>query len=286
MKAYHQGQLDFFCAVHAFINALKLLAGLDLADGRRILGETLREFSVRPLLWEPFLNNHTDHYWVVRYLLGRYCRTGRFTCRVACLPLSPLTGQERQALRQQRTPGGQDDGSLKLYGVTERQLRLWLGLRTPEELNLDGLEPGALYRGSPCEADGYGPVQDGRRALSEREKNWPLEDLWPLLQSWLPLRRLFGGLTAFGPPAGEEGQARCLLLRFHRYTHLNVPPVVSHWSTGREFSGDVLHLFDCTADRDATHSLSFRDTAASPTRLNAERLLQLEPDPLVFMAKI
>lgn len=286
MKAYHQGQLDFCCAIYAFINALKLVAGLGLADGRRILGETLREISARPALWEPFLSNNTDHYWVVRYLLGRYCRTGRFACRAAFLPVAPLDGPGRSELRQQRAHGERgegENGSLKLYGVTDHELRVWLGLRTPEELDLDRLERDALYRRESGEAGQAG--QSGRMQPSERERNWPLEELWPLLQSWLPLRRLFGGLTSLGSPAGEGQQKRCLLLRFHRYMYLETVPVVSHWSTGREFAGDVLHLFDCTADKEAIHSLSYRETVASPTQLSAARLLQLEPDSLVFIEK-
>lgn len=281
MKAYHQGQLDFCCAIYAFINALKLVAGLGLADGRRILGETLREISARPALWEPFLSNSTDHYWVVRYLLGRYCRAGRFACRAAFLPLAPLDGAGRRELRQQRERPDQGGGSLKLYGVTDHELRIWLGLRAPEELDLDALEREALYRRESGEAG-----QGGRMQPGQRERNWPLEELWPLLQSWLPLRRLFGGLASLGSPAGEGRQQRCLLLRFHRYMYLETVPVVSHWSTGREFAGDVLHLFDCTADKEAIHSLSFRETTASPSGLSTARLLQLEPDSLVFIEKV
>ncbi|MDR1125945.1 MAG: hypothetical protein LBM64_07820 [Deltaproteobacteria bacterium] len=285
MKAYHQGQLDFCCAIYAFINALKLVAGFGLADGRRILGETLREISARPALWEPFLDNNTDHYWVVRYLLGRYCRSGRFACRAAFLPQAPLDGAERRELRRQREQG---EHSLKLYGATDHELGIWLGLHTPEELDLDTLERDILYRRESGEAGQSG--QPGRMCPSERELRWPMEELWPLLQSWLPLRRLFGGLSGFGPPGapgGEGGQqTRCLLLRFHRYLYMETLPVVSHWSTGREFAGDVLHLFDCTADKEAIHSLSFRETAASPAQLGAGRLLQLEPDSLVFIEKV
>ena len=72
-RRYLQGTLDFACAIYAVINALSCSHGLDLAGGRRIFQETAISLAEAPDLWKRFLRYETDHYWLVRYMLGRWC---------------------------------------------------------------------------------------------------------------------------------------------------------------------------------------------------------------------
>ncbi|MDR3175575.1 MAG: hypothetical protein LBU06_03460 [Desulfovibrio sp.] len=78
MRRYLQGTLDFACAVYAVINAASRIYRLDLATAREIFQRTLLDFSGNARVWEAFVNNRTDHYWVVRYMLRRWCAQGRF----------------------------------------------------------------------------------------------------------------------------------------------------------------------------------------------------------------
>ena len=73
-RRYLQGTLDFACAIYAVINALACTHGLDLGGSRRIFQETGISLAEYPALWKSFLRNETDHYWLVRYMLHRWCR--------------------------------------------------------------------------------------------------------------------------------------------------------------------------------------------------------------------
>jgi hypothetical protein len=68
-----QGTLDFTCGIYAVINALSCTYGLDLASARKIFQETMHALSGQERLWNSFLHNETDHYWLVRWLLSRWC---------------------------------------------------------------------------------------------------------------------------------------------------------------------------------------------------------------------
>ncbi len=73
MRRYLQGTLDYTCGVYAVINALSCTYGLDLNSARGILQEALLHFAERPDLWQAFVTNETDHYWVIRRTLSRWC---------------------------------------------------------------------------------------------------------------------------------------------------------------------------------------------------------------------
>jgi hypothetical protein len=267
MQAYHQGQLDFFCALYAFINGLKLTCGLNLADARLIFAQALREISAYPVLWQALLDNDSDYHWLLSYLFGRFGQNGSFAFRTGRLPLAPLSGKDRQAPGRERGPGQGEP--FRPYGVSGAELRGWLGLKRSVEVNLGEIGREHMYARSLSEGERGG-----------REKNWNMDELWPLLQSWLPVKHLFNG---FGN-AGE--QANCLLLRFHRYLYPGQPPVVSHWTTGLEFKGDTLQLFDCTADTTAVHSLAPRDCVLTESALSPERLIRIEPESIYFLERI
>jgi hypothetical protein len=267
MKAYHQGELDFFCALYAFINGLKLTGGLNLADARLIFAQALREISAYPILWQALLDNDSDFYWLLNYLLGSFGRNLPFAFKAGRLPLAPLNSKDRQSPRL--GSGQRQKPPFRPYGVSEAELRGWLGLKRPAEVTLGGLQHEHLYAHSPSGME-----------HSERGKNWNMGELWPLLQSWLPVKNLF---TGFGDAAE---QTTCLLLRFHRYLYPGQPPVVSHWTTGLEFKGDTLQLFDCTADKTAVHSLSLQGCVLTESALGPERLIRIEPDSIYFLERV
>ena len=73
MRRYMQGTLDFACGIYAVINALSCIYGLDLAHARKIFQETVHALSKQERVWISFLCNETDHYWLIRWLLGRWC---------------------------------------------------------------------------------------------------------------------------------------------------------------------------------------------------------------------
>ncbi|MDR0828154.1 MAG: hypothetical protein LBN33_09835 [Desulfovibrio sp.] len=78
MRRYLQGTLDFACAVYAVINALSCLYAIPLNSVREIFQKSMEDFARYPRLWSQFLGNKTDHYWVIRYMLRRWCAAGPF----------------------------------------------------------------------------------------------------------------------------------------------------------------------------------------------------------------
>ncbi len=75
---YMQGTLDFACGIYAVINGLALTHNLRLGAARGLLSMALWEFSRHDRAWKAFLQNETDHYWVVRYMLSAHCRAWPF----------------------------------------------------------------------------------------------------------------------------------------------------------------------------------------------------------------
>lgn len=253
MHPYHQGQLDFFCAVYAYINALRLLYGVQLTQGREILATALSEISARPRLWRAFITNSTDHHWVPPYLLGRFSASGPLALRVGLLP---------------ETSPGPSPGPRPTFV-------------RPESLNLDELDESRMWRpGVEFGPHLPGPGRSG--PVPERpERAWRLEEVWRIMQDWLPARKFLG---VFGPAARQE---RCLLLRFHRFLpYQSGPPLISHWSTGQDFSKGSLNLFDCTASKEATHSLDPAESALYPEELGGKRLFALETQSVYFLEKV
>lgn len=256
MNPYHQGQLDFFCAVYAFINAMRLLFGIQLNQAREILTTSLSEISAQPLLWQAILNNRTDHHWVSAYMLGRFCGPGGFPARAAQLPDAPLKG---------------------LANAGDQEIRDWLNLCTPTAVHLQNLDEEYLYRPGVEFGPHMGRPAPGPKA---RARPWNTELLWPLLQRWLPSRKF---IDMFGQ---AQKQKRCLILRFHRFVPYQKQPVVSHWSTGQDFSRDTLNLYDCTANKDATHALPQPEVGLCPGEVDVRRNLVLEPQSVIFLEKL
>ena len=69
MQRYYQGQLDFFCAIYAVINALTALYGINLAQSRALLASILGDLSTYPELWRTTLENRTDFHWLTAHML-------------------------------------------------------------------------------------------------------------------------------------------------------------------------------------------------------------------------
>lgn len=256
MKAYHQGQLDFFCAVYAFINSMRLMFGIQLTQARGMLAVALQEISAQPLLWDALLHNRTDHHWVAAYMLGRFCGPGGLPVRAARLTEAPLGG---------------------IYGAGEREILQWLDLKAPRPLSLQSLNEGHLYRPGVEFGPDLNPPPPGLKAPA---RAWNMGQLWPLLQRWLPSRKF---MDIFGQPRKQQ---RVMMLRFHRFAPFQPQPVVSHWSTGHGFNKETLQLYDCTANREATHALPLAETALYPEDVGKQRYLALETQSLWFLEKV
>jgi hypothetical protein len=250
MKIYHQGQLDFFCAIYAVINALGITYGMSLQDGRHILGACIKELAEHKNILAALTSNATDHHWIVGYLLGRFCRSGRFALKVAKLP--------------PKLPSLATDA--------------WLNLDSPEAISLNDIS----------EQDMWAEVRSFSGSFSGLETQgldkppgprWRAENLWTLLQGWLPSRGLLGVL---GTPKLQD---RCILLRFHRFFPQAQGPLISHWSTGRNFSKDILHLADCTSNPKALHALPLKECVMDSRDLGGERQIGIEPESVWFLEK-
>ena len=294
MKIYHQGQLDFFCAIYAVINAIGITHGMSLQDGRHILATCINELAEHKKILETLTTNATDHHWIVGYLLGRFCHSGRFAFKVGKLPLKPMSIAVH-ANSKLELPDGNLTAALvfnfllKQSGLVTnniddsegtKALATWLKLVFPERISLDEIcerDMWADIRSFSGSAAGWGvPAQDMNAPAKPR---WRAEDLWPLLQCWLPSRGLLGTIGA------DKLQDRCILLRFHRFLPQADEPLISHWSTGRDFSKDILNLADCTASSQAVHALPLKQCAMDPRDLGGERLLGIEPESVWFLEK-
>lgn len=137
MRRYLQGTLDFACAVYAVINALSVMYALDLAGARHIFKETHVSLAGEPALWDDYLGNNTDHYWLVRHMLRRWCSGGPYALRLAqpfsdcLLPTDKdldFTGVERH-LPERETPAGPSSlaAAEKEARSVWRELDAWLG---------------------------------------------------------------------------------------------------------------------------------------------------------------
>lgn len=138
MRRYLQGTLDFACGAYAIINTLSLTHGLDLANARTIFRETHIALAARPGLWADYMGNATDHYWLVRYMLQRWCAAPPYKLRLrqpfsACL----LPGGDAEAelasaprfLPERERPTGPASpaAAAREAESTWRELASWLG---------------------------------------------------------------------------------------------------------------------------------------------------------------
>lgn len=69
MQRFYQGQLDFFCAIYAVINALTALYGINLTQARALFASMLFDISQYPELWRATLGNKTDFHWLAAHML-------------------------------------------------------------------------------------------------------------------------------------------------------------------------------------------------------------------------
>lgn len=273
---YHQGQLDFFCAVYSVINALRLTYGIDLAQSRRIFGTALLELSSQSALWRAVLSNHTGHHWVVRYMLGRFCRAGRFALRAFFPDLEPAPVRPRipdsvDLTTLQLDESGNDTRSF--FGQRAVTPRMPASVILPPP-NDDSLTLPAAESMPLLESCAIPNAAQTRSHLDD-------DSVWPLLREWLPRKPTF----SFGLLADKRKTHRCALVRFHRYLPPAETPLISHWSTGFMFNGETLQLADCTASKNAVHELPSASCVFSPQRVSSERVIVFEKNALVLLER-
>ncbi len=261
-RAWHQGQLDFFCAIYAVINALVLTHGINLSACRKLLADTLHTLSGHSFLWQAVLRNETDFYWLVDYMLAAFCQSG---------PLKTKT----LAAKTGRAGGFQ----AKAFG--------------PEHLKLEEV---FLYRKDSKEGAAASPEDLWKRLkswLPEEDPSIPPQPSPYDVESWFgqpdtgtgtgPNTRTDTGTgtgpntrTGAGAGAGPERHARAAILRFNRYLPFSDQPIIAHWTAARAFEGDTLLLFDATADQGATHSIPLEQCALHKNQLSPTRQLEIE----------
>lgn len=82
MQRYYQGQLDFFCAIYAVINALTALYGLNLSQARTLFATMLSDIAGHPGLWHATLTNKTDFHWLTEHMLHACTKGQSYPVRV------------------------------------------------------------------------------------------------------------------------------------------------------------------------------------------------------------
>lgn len=82
MQRFYQGQLDFFCAIYAVINALTALYGINLTQGRALFASMLSDISLHPGLWRATLANKTDFHWLTAHMLLGCSKGASYPVRV------------------------------------------------------------------------------------------------------------------------------------------------------------------------------------------------------------
>lgn len=273
--------MDFFCGIYAVINAIGLTHKINLSQSRGILATCLAELSGCPELWAAFLSNATDQHWLVEYLLGRFCHNGQYAMRVARLPQSP---KQLAGFTLKKTAAASFDDLSQL-----------LQTAAPQPLRLKELDSRSLY----ANVTSF-PVNDTEKMLNSRvsvfhraaksfegdspaatagSAGWTMETLWPLLQAWLPSKKIF-------PVSGRASlQHRCLLLRFHRFVPNSIMPLISHWSIGQNFTKNTLNLADCTANKQGVQRLELQNCTLCTTKISEKLLLGLEPESIWFLER-
>lgn len=150
MRRYLQGTLDYACGIYAVINALSCTHSLDLPGARKIFQETLLSLAEQPELWSRFVRNQTDHYWLVRYMLQRWCTSRPYRLEIG-QPFSSCllpTQQEQELytvsmfLPEQELPEGPAHAQAASYEAQQvwKTLESWLGqhvsVRMPKKVAL------------------------------------------------------------------------------------------------------------------------------------------------------
>ena len=83
MQRFYQGQLDFFCAAYAVINAMTAMYGINLSQARALLASALADVSRHPVLWQATLYNETDFHWLADYMLFACNKSITYPIRVS-----------------------------------------------------------------------------------------------------------------------------------------------------------------------------------------------------------
>ena len=218
MRRYMQGTLDFACGIYAVINALSCTHGLELANARKIFQETMHALSKQEKAWNSFLHNETDHYWLIRWLLGRWCFE------------SPWRLEIRQPFSDCLSP---ENRSNNFAGMD---------LYLPET---------HAPSGPAC------PTAAKNEALA----------VWDALTDWL---------------AGQEGNSRTALLRFHRFNSGSREPVLSHWTTAKAANDRVILLHDASAEPGAVLALERRSLLPE---LQHTALLRIVPESVALLSR-
>ena len=190
MRIFYQGQLDFFCAAYAVLNALALVNGLPLAKARNLFAATLTDISSDARLWQATLRNETDFYWLVNHMLAGVQK--EFSLRVwrpfvpesttvsglqTSLHDAPLQAQERIA--------GVNAADTPDLGTVWQTLQSWL-------------------------PNGKESTTPGRAVILRFHRYLSLGGL-PVISHWSSGARVLGGMLMLHDASKEEGALHSLV---------------------------------------------------------------------------
>lgn len=189
MRPYHQGQLDFFCAAYAVINALDRLFGLPLARARDLFATTVEEISAVPGLWQATLRNHTDFYWLPPYMLAR-ART------LYSLPFTVIRPFPHPALPAKEKGEHEEEDPL-----APRHLDLENAERLHSAYDCKGLERDVLW----AELGEWFAKKPGMRSMLLRFRRYlPYSDD-PVVQHWTAAESMRGEELVFRDASRDPG---------------------------------------------------------------------------------
>ena len=244
MRRYLQGTLDFACGIYAVVNTLAHTHSLDLSGARYLFNETLLSLAEHPLVWKRFVRNETDHYWLVQYVLQRWCTTlpwGLSLRQPFSDCLMPRAEEPELAGAELFLPENEEpEGPSKTIAAREEAIATWEALSTW----LPGRDTSA------CVA---APGQMPEAGSSFPEKGTGEKDT--------------------GKPK------RAAIFRFHRFIPGVDYPVVSHWTTAFAFTGDILRLHDASSEKSAL--VAFEESLLIPAS-NQRALVRIVPESLML----
>ena len=124
---FYQGQLDFFCAAYAILNAMGGLYGLSVSQARALFADIMDRVGVHSWLLSATWRNDTDFYWLVEYMLAEFRRHPAFPLHVQ-RPFGPFPPETTlDEIRLRRLPSATQPKPEQFWNT----VRDWLPGRNP-----------------------------------------------------------------------------------------------------------------------------------------------------------
>jgi hypothetical protein len=194
MRQYFQGTLDFACGLYALINALACIHNLELTRARALFQDLLSDLPARPALWRAFLQNETDHYWLIRHALARWCSA------------PPLACAAEQPFSSCLLPGPGDFLDTAQVYLPEREAP-----RGPSSPEKNRAEAAAVWKALTARlsprTDGHFPLRFRQAAIFRFHRFLPGMSQ-PVVSHWTAACRLHGDILYLRDASAEQEAVR------------------------------------------------------------------------------